>query len=58
MVDGDVREALFVGDAYFDIECGQQAGTDTALVSWSLNAPESIQPPPTHIIQQMSDLLD
>jgi len=58
MLNGTPQDALFIGDAYFDIECGQQAGMDTALVSWSQNDPDSIQPPPTYIIQQMSDLLD
>ncbi|MBT4090049.1 MAG: HAD-IA family hydrolase [Deltaproteobacteria bacterium] len=58
MLNGNGQDALFIGDAYFDIECGQQAGIDTALVSWSQNDPNSIQPAPTYIIQQMSDLLD
>ncbi|MFH2131090.1 MAG: HAD-IA family hydrolase [bacterium] len=58
MINGNSRDALFVGDAHFDIECGQQAGMDTALVSWSLNKPDSIQPPPTYIIQEMTDLLN
>jgi len=57
MLNGNTQDALFIGDAYFDIECGQQAGMDTALVSWSHNDPHSIQPPPTYIIQQMTDLL-
>ncbi len=58
MLNGHTQDALFIGDAYFDIECGQQAGMDTALVSWSHNDPDSIQPPPTYIIQKMADLLD
>jgi pyrophosphatase PpaX len=56
-IDGKAGNALFIGDAYFDIECGQKAGTDTAFVSWSLNDPDTIKPAPTYVIQKMSDLL-
>lgn len=50
-------EALFIGDAHFDIACGQGAGTDTALVAWSLNDPDTMQPRPTYILEKMEDLL-
>ncbi len=56
-INGKAGNALFIGDAYFDIECGQQAGTDTAFVSWSLNDPDTIKPAPTYVLQKMSDLL-
>ncbi|MBM4309378.1 MAG: HAD-IA family hydrolase [Deltaproteobacteria bacterium] len=48
--------ALFVGDAPFDIECGQRAHTDTAFVAWSHNNPEHMPRKPTHIIYSMLDL--
>ncbi len=58
LINGDPDDTLFIGDAYFDIQCGQQAGTDTALVSWSQNDVNTIQPSPTYILQNMTDLLD
>lgn len=57
LLGGIPGETLFVGDASFDMECGQQAGTDTAWVCWSQNDSSDIQPPPTYILQQMSDLV-
>lgn len=49
--------ALFVGDAPFDIECGQRAQTDTAFVAWSHNRVEQMSPlTPTYVIHSMMDL--
>lgn len=58
LIGGKPEESLFVGDAYFDIECGYRAGTDTAFVAWSPNDPAAVRPTPTHILDQMSDLVD
>lgn len=49
-------ETLFVGDAVFDIECGQRAGTDTAFVTWSQTDVSSLSVKPTYIIDSMDEL--
>jgi pyrophosphatase PpaX len=49
-------QALMVGDASVDIECGGAAGTDTAFVGWSVNAVESLRCVPTWQIDKMADL--
>jgi pyrophosphatase PpaX len=50
------ENTLFVGDASFDIECGQRAGIDTAFVAWSHNKVEHMPITPTCVIQSMLDL--
>jgi pyrophosphatase PpaX len=55
-LNGTPEQALFVGDATFDIECGNAAGTATAFVSWSRNAAESLHCSPDWIISDMRDL--
>ncbi|MGD9201422.1 MAG: HAD-IA family hydrolase [Chitinispirillia bacterium] len=49
-------ESLFIGDATFDIECGKNAGMDTAFVSWSKNPPSSLNLKPTYILNDIYDL--
>ncbi len=51
------RESLFVGDATFDIECGTNAGIDTAFVNWSVNNHASLKKNPTWFINTMGDLI-
>jgi phosphoglycolate phosphatase-like HAD superfamily hydrolase len=46
-----------VGDANFDIECGHNAGMDTAFVAWSHNDPSGFAVKPTWILKHMKDLL-
>ena len=48
---------LFIGDAEFDIQSGNRAGTHTALVLWGHNKPEDIESKPTHFLKKMEDLL-
>lgn len=50
-------ETLFVGDATFDIECGTNAGIDTAFVNWSVNNHASLKRNPTWFIDSMGDLI-
>lgn len=57
MLKARAEESLFVGDAYFDIACGNQAGMDTAFVSWSHNDPTAVRPEPTFVLRRMTDLL-
>lgn len=50
-------DAVFVGDAAFDVECGSRAGVDTVFVTWS-NTPVSALPvQPTACIDDMRELL-
>jgi pyrophosphatase PpaX len=49
------REALFIGDSSFDIECGSRAGIDTALVTWSHNDTGAFPVKPTWYIDDMRD---
>ncbi|MFP4416557.1 MAG: HAD family hydrolase, partial [Chitinispirillaceae bacterium] len=50
-------EALFIGDAIYDIKCGHDAGLDTAFVSWSHNDPVTFSVSPTYIVKEFSELL-
>jgi pyrophosphatase PpaX len=52
----DPGAALFVGDATYDIQCGQAAGTDTAFVAWSHNAVDSLKATPTYVLTRMDEL--
>ena len=48
---------LFIGDAEFDIQSGNRAGTHTALVLWGHNEPQDIKSTTTHLLKNMEDLL-
>jgi pyrophosphatase PpaX len=50
-------ETLFIGDATFDIECGTDAGIDTAFVQWSINSTDSLRMKPTWYINTMGELV-
>jgi pyrophosphatase PpaX len=56
LMNATAEKTIFVGDATFDIECGNGAGVDTAFVSWSANSPESLAVCPTWIINDLSEL--
>lgn len=56
-LDCKAHEALFVGDAVFDIECGREAGMDTAFVSWSKLEPDSFSVKPDFIIDRIEELI-
>jgi pyrophosphatase PpaX len=51
------RDALFVGDSSFDMECGASAGCDTAFVTWSHITATSLASPPTWLIDDMRELV-
>jgi len=53
----DRERTLFVGDAVFDILSGNEAGVDTALISWGHNDPAEIKAKPTWIIHSFDELL-
>ena len=54
----DKESTIFVGDAVFDIESGNSAGTDTAFVTWGHNSEEHVGGNPTYIINRFEELLD
>ncbi len=49
-------QALLVGDSGFDIECGANAGVDTAFVSWSHTPESSLAIRPTQVIDDVRSL--
>jgi pyrophosphatase PpaX len=49
-------QAVFIGDARFDIECAHAAGVDSCFVLWSNNDPESLPQKPTWLISGMYEL--
>ncbi|MGP7819411.1 pyrophosphatase PpaX [Niallia sp. 01092] len=52
------EEAIMIGDNYHDIQAGQNAGTLTAGVAWSLKGREFLQGyNPDYIFDEMQDLL-
>jgi pyrophosphatase PpaX len=50
------NEAVLIGDSEYDIECGRNAGIDTAFVSWSHNDPAVLPVRPTYIIGDLTQL--
>lgn len=51
-------DALMVGDNYHDIEAGQNAGTRTAGVAWSIKGRESLESlRPDYMLEKLADLL-
>jgi haloacid dehalogenase superfamily, subfamily IA, variant 1 with third motif having Dx(3-4)D or Dx(3-4)E len=50
------NQALFVGDAEFDIECASRAGIDSAFVKWSSNDPLQMSVKPTWFIDDFKKL--
>lgn len=58
LLDASPEEALMVGDNYHDILGGQNAGTKTAGVAWSLKGRETLEKyKPDYMLEKMSDLL-
>lgn len=52
------EEVLFVGDSIHDIECGKNAGVDTALVKWTVIDLEGLlKEKPTYLIEAPNDLI-
>ncbi|MBM6619023.1 pyrophosphatase PpaX [Bacillus suaedaesalsae] len=58
LLDAKPEEAIMVGDNYHDIEAGQNAGTLTAGVAWSLKGIEFLETyNPDYMLHNMKDLL-
>jgi len=52
------EDAVFIGDALFDIECGTRAFIDTIFVGWSCNNVNSFSIKPTCNINSLYDLIN
>ncbi|GGM36319.1 pyrophosphatase PpaX [Paraliobacillus quinghaiensis] len=53
------QTTLMVGDNYHDIEAGQNAGTKTAGVAWTIKGKEFLASyKPDYMLEEMRDLLD
>ncbi|MDC3412264.1 pyrophosphatase PpaX [Aquibacillus sp. 3ASR75-11] len=57
-LDGNAASTIMVGDNYHDIEAGQNAGTRTAGVAWSIKGKSKLESyKPDYMLEQMSDLI-
>jgi pyrophosphatase PpaX len=58
-LDSTPERAIMVGDSKYDILAGQNAGTKTAGVSWTIRGSEYLQQfNPDYMLNEMTDLLD
>jgi pyrophosphatase PpaX len=49
--------AVFIGDALFDIDCGNAAGTDTVFVTHGAGTLESLRTQPTYIVNSLLEIV-
>ncbi|MFZ7103705.1 MAG: pyrophosphatase PpaX [Peptococcaceae bacterium] len=58
-LDLQPAEALMVGDSHYDILCGKNAGTQTAVVKYTEHALEKLlELKPDYILHELKDLLN
>ncbi|PEE39631.1 pyrophosphatase PpaX [Bacillus pseudomycoides] len=58
LLDAKPEETLMVGDNHHDIVGGQNAGTKTAAVAWTIKGREYLESyKPDYVLDKMSDLL-
>lgn len=58
LLESDPDEAIMIGDSVSDIRAGQQAGTQTAGVAWSIKGRDVLaEQSPDYMLEQMLDLL-
>jgi pyrophosphatase PpaX len=50
------EESVFIGDSLFDIQCGTNAGIDTAFVTYSKTKSDQLAVKPTYLIKSLEDL--
>ena len=50
------EESVFIGDSLFDIQCGTNAGIDTAFVTYSKTKGDQLAVKPTYLIKSLEDL--
>lgn len=56
LLEAEKSKTLFVGDSVFDMECGKNAGVDTAFVNWSHINTGLLKVKPTYYINNMKEL--
>jgi pyrophosphatase PpaX len=56
-LDAKPENAIFIGDASFDIDAGVAAGVDTAFVNWSNSDVNSLKNKPTYHLKRWDELL-
>ena len=54
----DAGQALFIGDAPFDIQCGSSAGCDTCFVNWGHEDAHRLDPLPSHTVDRLCEVAD
>lgn len=52
----EASDAVFIGDAVFDVECGNRAGIDTIFVEWSHTPVNDLPIKPTFTIKDMREI--
>jgi pyrophosphatase PpaX len=57
MLGTAAEDALFIGDSIWDVESGNAAGVDTALVPWSHNSISRLSSQPTYRLKSLLDLI-
>lgn len=59
VMNGLPEQTLFVGDSAHDIECGQNAGTRTVLVGWTiLDRARLLRACPDHIVEKPEEIVE
>lgn len=53
----DKKPSIMIGDSVFDIQCGQAAGVDTALITWDGTMPDIKSINPTFLINDIREIL-
>lgn len=53
----EAAKSVFIGDAGFDVQCGNGAGTDTAFVAWGGNPVDGLPLRPDFVAETFADLL-
>ncbi len=50
------EQSIFIGDSLFDIQCGKNAGIDTAFMTYSKTKSDQLEVKPTYLIKSLEDL--
>ena len=56
LLDAEKHKSVFIGDSLFDIQCGTNAGIDTAFVTYSKTKSDHLAVKPTYFIESLEDL--
>jgi pyrophosphatase PpaX len=55
LLNAQKEQAVFIGDSLFDIQCGTNAGIDTAFVTYSKIKSDQLTVKPTYLIKSLED---